>query len=180
MISEETRYRALMLSSLAGDAEAYRTLLKELTRHLRGYYQRRLAPETAEDLVQEVLLAIHTRRHTYDPSQPFTAWVYGIARYKLVDEYRRSKRRVTVPLDDAGDLFAADEATPATARRDLETLLAKLPADKRRLLTAVKLDGQSVADAARQANMSEGAAKVSIHRSLKSLMKGLGSGNADG
>jgi RNA polymerase sigma-70 factor (ECF subfamily) len=169
-----------MLASLEGDAEAYRGLLRELTRHLRGYYQRRLPPETAEDLVQEVLLAIHTRRHTYDRSQPFTAWVYGIARYKLVDEYRRAKRRAAVPLDEAEELFADDEATPATARRDLEKLLAKLPPDKRRLLVSVKLEGQSIADAAQQVNMSEGAAKVAIHRGLKSLIKSLGNDNADG
>ena len=43
----------------------------------------------AEDLVQETLIAIHSRRATYDPGQPFTAWVYGIARYKLIDEFRR-------------------------------------------------------------------------------------------
>ena len=63
--------------------------------------------------MQETLIAIHARRATYDPALPFTAWVYGIARYKLIDEYRREKRRATVPLDEAGDLFAHDEAEAA-------------------------------------------------------------------
>ena len=39
----------------------------------------------AEDLVQEVLIAIHTRRHAYDRSQLFTLWVAAIARYKFLD-----------------------------------------------------------------------------------------------
>jgi RNA polymerase sigma-70 factor (ECF subfamily) len=39
---------------------------------------------------------------TYDPSPALHAWVYGIARYKLIDEFRRTKRRPTVPLEDAG------------------------------------------------------------------------------
>lgn len=179
MISEETRYRELMLLSLRGDGAAYRTLLNELTRHLRGYYQRRLGPESAEDLVQEVLLGIHTCRHTYDPSQPFTAWVYGIARYKLIDEFRRIKRRALVPLDEAGELFAADETSAATVKRDLDKLLAKLPRAKRRLLTSIKLEEKSVEEVAKAANMSKGAVKVSVHRSLKSLIEDLGGDHAD-
>ena len=108
MIPQEAQYREWMLASLQGDAFAYRKLLAELTRHLRGYYARRLGPDAAEDAVQETLIAIHTKRGTYDPSRPFTAWVYGVARYKLIDVYRRQRRGQTVPLDAAGELFAAD------------------------------------------------------------------------
>lgn len=169
----------MMLAALAGDSSAYRTLLGELTRHLRGYCARRLSPDAAEDVVQEVLIGIHTRRGTYDPSQPFTAWVYGIARYKLIDEFRRSKRRATVPLDDSIVLFAADEISAATAKRDVEKLLEKLPESKRRLLRAVKLEGQSVADVAQAVSMSESALKVTVHRALKSLGDDLRDGDAN-
>jgi RNA polymerase sigma-70 factor, ECF subfamily len=41
--------------------------------------------------VQEALLAIHTQRHTYDPAEPLTPWVYAIARYKLIDHLRRNR-----------------------------------------------------------------------------------------
>src|SRR6202012_769926 len=116
-----------MLAALMGDAGAYRMLLSGLTRHLRAYYARRLDSGAAEDAVQETLIAIHARRATYDPALPFTAWVYGIARYKLIDEYRRTKRRATVPLEEAGELFARDEAEAASARRDVEKLLLALP-----------------------------------------------------
>ena len=145
MIAQEAQYRAWMLAALAGDAAAYRMLLAGLTRHLRGYYARRLDPAAAEDAVQETLIAIHSRRATYDPSQPLTAWVYGIARYKLIDEYRRAKRRAAVPLDEAGELFAADEEAAATARRDVEKLLARLPEAKRKLMRdeAGRLDAPS-------------------------------------
>jgi RNA polymerase sigma-70 factor, ECF subfamily len=173
LISEEARYRSLMMAALAGDQVAYRTLLSELRRHLQGYYLRRLGPDRAEGVVQEVLIGIHTRRGTYDPSRPFTAWVYGIARYKLVDEYRRARRRVTVPLDEAEELFTADEAAAATAQRDVERLLAKLPEAKRRLLRLVKLDGEPVAEVARQTSMSAAAVKVAVHRALKSLSDNL-------
>jgi len=87
-----------MVAALAGDGASYRMLLTALTRHLRGYFSRRLDPAAAEDAVQECLIAIHTHRATYDSAMPFTAWMYGIARYKLLDEFRRVKRPWMPPL----------------------------------------------------------------------------------
>src|ERR1700726_4525643 len=88
--SQERELRALMKASLDGDAGAYHSLLERLTGHLRAYYRRRFAlighgHTEAEDLLQEALIAIHTHRGTYDPLQPFTPWVYAIARYKFLD-----------------------------------------------------------------------------------------------
>jgi RNA polymerase sigma-70 factor (ECF subfamily) len=179
LIAAEAQYREWMLAALAGDSAAYRRLLAALTSHLRAYYVRRVGPATAEDLVQETLIAIHTKRATYDPGQPFTAWVFGIARYKLIDEYRRERRRATVPLDDAPELFAHDEAEAATARRDVHKLLARLPEAKRRLVQALKLDGQSVADTAATTGLSESAVKVTVHRAIKSLGEEMEGGDAD-
>ena len=187
MIAQEAQYRDWMLAALAGDAGAYRMLLAGLTRHLRSYYARRLDSGAAEDAVQETLIAIHARRATYDPSLPFTAWVYGIARYKLIDEFRRAKRRPTVSLEDAGELFGHDETQEAIARRDVTKLLDKLPAAKRALVKDIKLDGGSVAEAAQRTGMSESAVKVSVHRAIKSLseelkgeeLKQQGHGDAD-
>lgn len=174
MIAAEAQYRDWMVAGLAGDADAYRRLLAALTKHLRAYYVRRVGPATAEDLVQETLIGIHSRRATYDPAQPFTAWVYGIARYKLIDEFRRVKRRASVPLDEAPELFANDAAEASTARRDVQKLLDRLPEAKRRLVQEIKLDGLSVADVAMRTGMSESAVKVSVHRAIKSLGEDLG------
>jgi RNA polymerase sigma-70 factor, ECF subfamily len=169
VIAHEAQYRAWMLQALAGDGGAYRHLLAALTRHLRAYFARRLDGASAEDAVQETLIAMHTRRATYDPSQPFTAWVHGIARYKLVDSYRRSKRQASVPLDDVPELFAAEEPQEQSAGRDVRKLLDRLPEAKRRLLTAVKLDGESIAEIAQRTEQSESAVKVGVHRALKTL-----------
>jgi len=186
LIAQEAQYRDWMLAALMGDAGAYRMLLSGLTRHLRSYFARRLDAAAAEDAVQETLIAIHARRATYDPKLPFTAWVYGIARYKLIDEFRRIKRRATIPLEDAGELFGHDETGEAIARRDVTKLLDKLPPAKRELVKDIKLDGVSVADAAKRTGMSESAVKVSVHRAIKSLNEGLkgeelkdGGGDAD-
>src|SRR5436309_1110521 len=94
--SSEPELRELMVAGLEGDATAHRTLLDRLSSQLRAYFKGQLnrigrGAVEAEDLVQEVLIAIHTRRHTYDRSQLFTPWMYAIARYKFLDYLRRTK-----------------------------------------------------------------------------------------
>jgi RNA polymerase sigma-70 factor (ECF subfamily) len=172
LIGAEAQLKALMLASLSGDAKAYRLLLDTLSVGLLAYYRRRLGGTGAvdeEDLVQDTLIAMHTRRATYDPSQPLTAWVYAIARYKLIDHFRRQKLRRTIPLEDAGALFADDETAAALARLDVERLLDTLPEATRNLIRRTKVAGFSTAEAADEAGMSETAAKVRVHRGLKAL-----------
>lgn len=159
-----------MLAALGGDAVAYRSLLRALTPHLRAYYARRLnRTADAEDLVQETLIAIHTRRASFDPTQPFTAWLHAIARYKLIDHFRRSGLRRTLPLEDAASVVAEEDITAAEAARDVEQLLQHLPENKRDLIRHVKLDGLSTAEAAAKTGLSESAVKVGVHRGLKAL-----------
>src|SRR5712664_4767398 len=84
--SDEPELRALMLAGLDGDEASHKSLLTKLSAYLRAYFKTHLArigkgPADAEDLVQETLIALHTRRHTYDRSQLLTPWVYAIARY---------------------------------------------------------------------------------------------------
>ena len=168
----ETRLRELMLAALDGDAAAYRLLLADLGRHLRPYFARRLTPafaSHAEDLVQETLLAIHTRRMTYDRSRPFTAWLHAVAHHKFVDHVRRQSIRLTVPLEDDAPIFAHDEHADASARRDLGVVLENVPARTSDLIRRTRVDGATVAEAAAAHGMTETAAKVSIHRGLKAL-----------
>jgi len=169
VLAAEAELKSLMVAGLAGERAAYRVLLTALGDVLRRYYSRRVGRDDAEDLVQDALIAIHTRRATYDQGQPFTPWLYAIARYKLLDFLRRRRVRATVPLDDAGELFAEDESEAALARRDLETLLSALPEGTRALIRQVKIEGLSMQEAADKAGRSEIAVRVGIHRGLKTL-----------
>ena len=132
--AKEDRLKALLLEGLAGNAPAYQSFLKELSAHLRSFLRKRLArlPEEVEDLVQESLLAIHNQRHTYDPSQPLSAWVQAIARYKLVDLLRRksAKDMLTDPLDEESEIFAAsdDGMSPARNVSSIEMAISATPA----------------------------------------------------
>ena len=173
MLAAEAELKALMVAGLAGDAAAYRVLLTALGDLLRRYYMRRAAREDTEDLVQEALIAIHTRRATYDQVQPFTPWLYAIARYKLLDHLRRARVRMTVALEEAGDVFADDESDAALARRDLDKLLETLPPETRALVRQVKIEGMTTQEAADRAGRSEIAVRVGIHRGLKTIANSL-------
>ncbi len=171
--AKEERLKDLFARGLAGNNAAYQTFLGELSSHLRAFLRKRLIrlPDEVEDLVQEALLAVHNQRHTYDPSQPLSAWVQAIARYKLVDLFRRraiyEQRNDT--LDDGMDLFSSADAEAAEARRDLNKLLADLPDHFRLPIMHTKLEGLSVREAADVSGMSESAIKVGVHRGLKAL-----------
>ena len=171
--ASEDRLRKLLIRGLAGDAPAYHGFLQELSAHLRAFLRKRLArlPDEVEDLVQESLLAVHNQRHTYDAGQPLTAWVYAIAKYKLIDLLRRRAKRdlLTDPLDDEIDLLSSSDNDAAEARRDLGKLLEQLPDRQRLPIVHMKLEGLSVAETARRTGMSESAVKVGVHRGLKAL-----------
>lgn len=164
-----------MTAAQHGDAAAYRSLLMRLTRLLGRYFRGGLARVgrsgvDAEDLVQEALIAIDGRRHTYDPDEPFTPWVHAIARYKLIDYLRRTAAVMSeMPLDTAAELATTDGARAVESALDLDRLLSELPPRSRALVEDTKLYGLSVAEAAQRHEMSQSAVKVAIHRALKAL-----------
>ncbi len=175
MTSNESELKSLMIAGLAGDSAAHRALLERLSKHLRAFYKNRMpsygrGDSDAADLVQEVLIAIHTRRHTYDPKDLLTPWVYAIARYKLIDYLRRNRASLAnVPIEDAGELIARDDRVASESITDLGRLLAQLPLKMRRAIEYVKLEGLSVSEAALRSGMSESAVKINIHRGLQAL-----------
>ncbi|MCV0415383.1 MAG: sigma-70 family RNA polymerase sigma factor [Brevundimonas sp.] len=171
MVDREAELKRLMLRGLDGDAAAWRALLSETRGALTPFFKRRLigCEADAEDLVQDCLIAIHAKRATYDRSLPFTAWAYAIARYKLIDHFRRLGRRPDVPLEEASVLLAEHTVEDGVVRRDLKTVLSILPLRQRRLIEDVRIGGFSLAEAAARNGFTEGAAKVSVHRSMKTL-----------
>lgn len=173
--TKESELRNLMIASQSGNAESHRALLSKLSGYLRAYFKARLSgagrgSEESEDLVQEVLMAVHTRRHTYDPDELFTPWVYAIARYKLIDHLRQSRARTAdVPIERASEILAADDHAATDSTIDIGRLLAALPEKVRVSIQCVKIDGLSVTETATRIGISESAVKVNVHRGLKAL-----------
>lgn len=157
----------MMAAAQVGDANAYRTLLSELAPWLRRYYSRRLPLAMTEDAVQDVLLAIHEKRHTYDPERPFGPWLAAIARYKWVDRLRSLKAEAAEPLDE--NIGIPDHEDTVVAGSTFEQLLAELKAPQAEAIKLVKIEGYSVEEAAKATGQSASLVKVNIHRGLKRL-----------
>jgi len=163
-----------MRAGLDGDGEAYRLLLDALAPVLRriarqGLRQAGAGNAEAEDVVQEVLLAVHLKRHTWMRDQPFSPWLNAIARYKLIDVLRRRGRRGEVPIDDLIEVLPDQSVQAEASPRELEKLVDRLQGREHDIVTAISLEGKSVRDAAAKWSMSEGAVRVALYRGLKRL-----------
>lgn len=167
----ERHWTELMEQSLQGDARAYQSLLVLLTVALRGVVRGRAqsAGLDAEDVVQEVLLALHLKRGTWVRGTPVAPWVAAIARNKIVDALRRRGQRTEVSIDSVVDTLAVESSDDEAHAHDLEHLLGVLNDRQRDVVQAVSLEGYSAQEAATRLQMSEVAVRVTLHRSMKAL-----------
>lgn len=183
----EARLRGLFLKSQNGEERAYREFLVEVTSMLRTYLSHQLrhsavlGSEHAEELVQEVLISVHNKRATYDPSQPILPWLFAIAKYRMIDQYRKDSRMkmqsvqpISVDSDEVGNEI---ERIPAPEPEEpfgenLEEFLSALTPKQRRLIELTKLQEKSIQETCQIMGMGESAVKVGVHRAMK-LMQAL-------
>ena len=167
---------ALLAAALAGEERAYADFLGRVAALVRGYAARRIVgggPPDPEDVVQETLLAIHLKRHTWEPGRPVLPWVFAIARHKLVDGLRRRGRRIEVDIDDMAETLAAPEAETASPR-EIGKALDSLAPGQRSVVAAISVDGRSIAETATRLGMSETAVRVALHRGLAAIARRFG------
>jgi len=168
----------LMRAANRGDAQAYRGLLRRLAPILRGFARRAFSrygasTEDVEDIVQETLLAMHLKRHTWVETRPLLPWVRAIALNKLLDHLRRAGRGQEVPMDSFTDVLVADQPAPAASGLDADIAIGKLKGRQRDVVVAISLQGQSAREVAQRLGMTEGAVRVVLHRALRSLARAL-------
>ena len=167
----------LMAHTQGGDRDAYRRLLKEISPYLRSLAAAsHRDSRDIEDTVQDVLLSVHSIRHTYDPTRPFGPWLVAIARRRIVDRLRRQGRSALheTPLTPEHETFATAEANYAEEGADASTVrdaVERLPPGQREAIKLMKLQEMSLRQAAAASGMSIGALKVATHRGLKNLRK---------
>lgn len=163
----EDRWGALMAAAQAGQAGPYRRLLDELRTWLHRYYARRLPPSLVDDAVQDTLIAIHEKRHTYDPRRPFRPWLSAVARYKWIDRLRSMSRHQTEMLPD--EIAVDDHGAEVISAAVLGQLMATLKPAQAEAIRLVKLHGFSVEEASAQTGQSCPLIKTNIHRGLAKL-----------
>lgn len=171
----ERELAELLRAAIAGDERAYARFLEGASTHIRAYLRRKITHGgvDAEDVVQETLLAIHLKRHTWMPDAAVMPWVYAIARFKLIDAFRRRGRRVEIDVDDIAESYAQPEAE-TVSERDIGRALEGLAPGQRSVVAAISVEGRSVEETARRFGMNEAAVRVALHRGLAAIARRFG------
>jgi RNA polymerase sigma-70 factor, ECF subfamily len=123
----------------------------------------------AEDLLQEVAVAIASRFHAYDPERSFLAWAIGIARNRTLLYFREQARdrqhfseSTLRNLSNAAEQLAHDDGS--FRREALQHCLQKVSGRRRRVLDLRYTGDQSIAAVAAQLGMTANAVKIMLHR----------------
>ena len=172
---EEAELARLLKAALQEDERAYAEFLRRAAALVRGFARRRITQGGVdpEDVVQETLLAIHLKRHTWRRDLPVGPWLFAIARFKLVDAFRKVGHRMEVVLDETFDA-PAPEPEQGASERDIGRALDSLAPGQRAVVSAISVDGRSIGETARSLGMSEGAVRVALHRGLTAIAKRFG------
>jgi RNA polymerase sigma-70 factor (ECF subfamily) len=171
----EQQLAGLLRAAIGGDERAYAEFLGSAACLVRGFARRRITHGgiDPEDVVQETLLAVHMKRHTWRTDLPVTPWLYAIARHKLIDAYRRRGRRIEIDVEEVAEVIAEPQAE--TARQwEIDRALESLAPGQRSVVAAVSVDGRSIGETAKRLGMSETAVRVALHRGLAAIAKRFG------
>lgn len=167
---DDDHWGRLMAAAQGGNGGAYQRLLSEIQPWLHRFFARRLPHGMADDAAQDTLIAIHQKRHTYQPGRPFRPWLAAIARYKWIDCLRSMNRRQTSSLEDElWEPAVEGHGSAVTSAIVLEDLLAKLKPAQTSVIRLVKISGFTIEEAANLTGQSESLVKVNIHRGLAKL-----------
>jgi len=167
MIANEETMRHLMVKAQGGDKQCYSSLLVECEKWLRRYYARKINPSAIDDLVQETLISLHRKRASYDPTKAFLPWLAAIGRYRWIDSLRKIYKHDHDELYE--EMVADPQEESVSAKVSLERLLGMIPEKQAEVISMVKIEGLSIAEASEQTGQSESLVKVNIHRGLKKM-----------
>ena len=167
----EARWAALLRQSLGGDRDAYVQFLTDIAPVLRGIIRTRCggSSDESEDILQNTLIAIHEKRHTWRQTDAVGPWIYAIARYKVVDGLRKQNRGRNVAFDGTEDRAPDLTISDPSIRGDLNTLLAHLDETAATIVRDVKLNGLTAEETGARLNMTGGAVRVALHRAMARL-----------
>lgn len=171
-LNGEDTWQDLMAAAQAGNQRAYATLLEQAAKFIRTIarrYHRDTA--TAEDVVQETLIAIHRVRHTYEPGRAVEPWIAAIAKARAIDALRANTRRTALETEAAH--FALAEGHEPNEQREaaaeIAAALEALPPAQRAAVRLLKIEELSLNEAAEVSGRSVPALKSLLHRAMLTL-----------
>lgn len=157
--------------------------LEELRPRLLRYCASRLADtETAQDVTQDVLLAVHVAQRR-DPALDVFPYAFGVASHKIADVYRIKARRPEQLTHEVPELPDTQDGPEHTAlRRDevrqVRALLEQLSPRARELLL-LRTAGLTAEQAGQVVGLSPGAVRVAQHRALNQLREAFAQSNTE-
>lgn len=170
----------LAVRARAGDERAFEALYRRWSGRVLRFAQRRLGERAeAEDVVQEVFLALHRGLGSYEGRSRFGTWLLGIAHHLTCRAQRRRSRRSLVPLDGLrSELPALRTPSSAEARFDARRALERC-ADamaeaatptQREVFRLVVTEGRTAEAAARELRRPAGTVRAQLLRMRRSLL----------
>jgi RNA polymerase sigma-70 factor (ECF subfamily) len=168
-------FPTILAAAVRGDESAFAILWRDLQPALLRYLRVVAAP-VSEDLASETWLEVARGLSRFEGEEAgFRAWVFTVARHRMVDWRRREARHPTVLLppesvpERPGPGDAADSALEAMSTRAALALIAELPPDQAEVVTLRVVAGLDVAHVAEIVGKRAGAVRVLSHRGLRRL-----------
>ena len=168
---------ACMRAAAEGDTDAFKSIVDRWQTRLIGFFYRSLGNRVdAEDLTQETFVHLYRALPRYESRNTFNAYLFTLARRRLIDFQRRRARR---PLEfiDPNDWPLQQQASPENCTAEIEKAfhraLHDLPAKQRQAILLLQQQNLSYEEIAQTLGASIASVKTSIHRARTHLREAL-------
>jgi RNA polymerase sigma factor (sigma-70 family) len=178
-MSLEMSDERLVEQAQAGDRDAFFTLYNRYLKRVFNRVRSRVPPDHAEDVTQEVFIAVLRSLNRFEGNSAFSTWLYTIVNRKIADFYRqfyRSSERHSISLDDQEDLMLAAEDKDLDEMVVIQQALHGLPENYQEVILLRFADGLGFAEIATQTGKSLEATKSLYRRAIQSLIDGVEKG----
>jgi RNA polymerase sigma-70 factor (ECF subfamily) len=168
---------------LSMERPSFEVIFAEYAPRVRAYFLRHgLNRSLADEVAQEVMISVWNNSDRFDPEKgAMSTWVFAIARNRLIDSVRRTRRPEPDPEDPCwiGDR-KSQEPSPESATLQLSRAVSlrgaldRLPAEQRRVLEALYFEGQSMSEVSNGTGVPLGTIKTRARLALKALRVHMG------
>jgi len=177
------KIKSLVRKAQKGDAESFGIIYEIFAERIYRYiYLKTSSREEAEDLTQQVFVRAWEALPQFEfKKNPFSSWLYSIARNLITDFYRKKKPDFSLDSENAvempDDLDLTERLIIQDEIRQVFEAINQLPLEQKDLLLLRFVDDLSYDEIASIMNKSPLTLRVIQHRALKRLKELMGEGN---
>jgi len=169
----------LMGQVAGGKREHLEMLVRRYASPLLTYLERMVGDRhDAEELFQDVFLAVWKKRKTYRFPKTFRSWLFAIATNRCRQAFRRARPPAALPTNDGAAVVPVSTGpTPAEAAVATETAhlvaaaVAQLPPQQRLVVVLRNWNGLDYAEIAQVSGRTEGTVRSNMHHALAGMRR---------